>query len=73
MQLQSLGDTAQRMSARMQGGPAASMVPSSASEASDEAPEVKLDRMFCCHALLWRLLCGCTGHLRLFIWAAGSS
>ena len=58
MQLQSLGDTAQRMSARMQGGAAASMVPSSASEASDESPEVKLENP-CCHFLLWQLLCGC--------------
>ena len=41
--MQSLGDTTQRMSARMQGGAAASIVPSSASEASDESPEVKLE------------------------------
>eukprot|EP00891_Asterochloris_glomerata_P006915 jgi/Astpho2/6915/Aster-01782 len=45
VQLQSLGDTAQRMSARMQGSAAASMVPSSASEASDEAPEVTVSRL----------------------------
>lgn len=73
MQLQSLGDTAQRMSARMQGSAAASMVPSSASEASDEAPEVRLDRSPCCYSLLWRLLCSCPGHLQPLIWVAGSS